>query len=140
MPDRRLRCAAIWVLSACAPAIAGAQSGTCLPADTHSGKLVQYLDSLVTSNSAHYAEGRDSLNLSKTTSSKVVFVSSGSNCALAAEALDLRLGTGPTVRSVYVVKLNTNFAVEDPTLRDGENRRIFFFSKNWVYLSNLSVF
>ena len=93
------------------------------------------MDSLATSILAAWKEARNSLHLTKTTLPKVNWITSGSNCSSASQAVDTRLGTPGSGRKVYVIQFGNAFAVMDTTVRHGEFRTLFFFDKLWRFVS-----
>lgn len=115
---------------------ATAQSA-CLPADSISTARLQWLDSLATRVDSEYVANRQWLNIPKTTSAQVTPITTTNTCASARTAVNTIAGTPGRVARVYLYKLGTRYAVEDPSLLgvQGDYRPVHFSSFAFSYLS-----
>jgi hypothetical protein len=129
-------------VQACAPLMLSAQSGSgCRAADTVKvpEHLTYFRDLLTTTDPARVAV-RDSLGLSKTTTSKINLVTKASTCTSAVTALNTQRGEPNIARQVWVYTLGSDFGVEDPALSvaPGEYHPIYLFTSRFVYKRTLA--
>jgi hypothetical protein len=125
-----------WLLATLLTGIWGpglnAQS-TCRPADGESAVLLGVVDSTINGRTASYKALRDSLQIPAPKKAiKPTLVTSKQTCAAAGKALDALDGTGTTARSLYVIKADTYYVVDDPKRLLGEFRNPRFFTSTWV--------
>jgi hypothetical protein len=115
----------------------------CLPADTKSSRLLSHLQEIGTASGGTPALQRTQAKLSLLSSpGQVQQVTSGSQCARAASALDsIARVAAPTqgnpYRRVYLYQFGTQFVVSDPKDRAGEWQSVSSFASNWSYLGTI---
>jgi hypothetical protein len=115
----------------------------CLPADAKSARLLSHLQEVGTAAGGTPALQRTQAKLSLLSSQgQVQQVTSGSQCALAASALDsiakvAAPAQGNPYRRVYLYQFGTQFVVSDPKYRAGEWQLASSFASNWSYLGTI---
>jgi hypothetical protein len=125
-----------WVLVAGLVMRVQSTAAVCRPADAITSQTVSYLQSLVTSTKPLDKAQRDSLRITARKASDVSYTTDESVCAKALTALNSYLSTPSASRQLYVFKIGTDFAVEDPTIgQGGEYRGLRIFDRKWVYKS-----
>ena len=128
--------ASVWALQGLTPS----QALTCLPSDAVASRHVAEFQALITSVKPKDVSYRQLLGLSATKASDVSYVTDERTCNKAVAALDALWGTPPSERQVYVYRIGTDFAVEDPQVRGGEYKQITIFDRRWSRKSNMLTF
>lgn len=113
---------------------AQAQASACRAADDISERTTSLLKSYVTSTDSFSVRLRNTLGLTGTASNKISYSTDSRTCSSAVSALNTRFATPGRARTVYVWKVGTNFAVEDPSDQLPEGyRSVLFFTSKWAF-------
>jgi hypothetical protein len=116
----------------------GAQGSSCLPADSLSAHLVDYVVEVVTGSDSTDAALRQRLGFAGVQASQVSAVTSGQACKKAADAFDQLAGTPSSGRRVYVVKVGkSRYVVRDPGDKAGEWGSVHVFTGTFSYVATL---
>lgn len=102
------------------------------------------LQQVADTGNTEYTVLRSKLHAPATPAAQVVLVSDDSACARARQALDSLIhATNPNAanplpqRALYVIKIGSITAVNDPNGRAGEYSPIVFFNPQWSFLGNM---
>lgn len=129
-----------WTLVAGAVLIAYPGSSfaqACRPADSTSARTTRDLKAYVTSSDSFTVRLRNSLGIAGTPANKISYATDSKTCNSAVTALNTHSGTPGRSRQVYVWKVGSDFAVEDPSDNDpGSYRAVIFFTSKWVFKSS----
>jgi hypothetical protein len=98
--------AATWVVPA--------QGQTCRPTDAMARAMLEWATYIATGSSAEAVSTRAQLKIPSTTASKVTLVTDAATCLKAVQAYAADGNFSPTNISVYLVKVNTTYVLQDP--------------------------
>jgi hypothetical protein len=123
------------------PHVLGAQTTTCLSADSTSANVLQYVRDLVTIPTVERASMRSALSLaSSSNASQIVLVTDQKVCNKLVPPINAMLQTPGASRTLYVIKISDGFAVLDPAQPAGEYKPLMFFTRQYVYKSAVNAF
>lgn len=115
-------------------------TGTCLPTDSISTRIVRLFQSFISGSTPEDSTMRSTLGLNAVTSSEVVVVTADSVCSRAAMAMDAQRDEKSTSYSLYVVALGTSYAVVDTTGTRRGYTPAWVFDQNWNFISAVQAF
>lgn len=95
-------------------------ASTCRASDANAVRLLSYVRQLVTSADPVRVQVRDSLGLPATRSSNVSLVTDNRVCAEVAQGVNAATGTSGLTRQLYVLKVGSYYAAQDPDHPSGE--------------------
>jgi hypothetical protein len=128
-----LAAALVVIASASLPASSAAQS-SCRPADATSARTVTDLQDLVTSSDSFTVRTRTSLGLPVTAANKVSYATDTRTCNSAVTALNGYFATPNRARTVYVYKVGSYYAVEDPGEQQSQAYRgVIIYDSKWGF-------
>lgn len=138
------RRATVTAFAVCLLAVAlPVQGQSCHTSDTESASLLFDLQQMADTGGTEYTVLRAALHVPAVPAAQVVLVSDDSTCARARQALDSLIhATNPNaanplpVRALYVIKVGSVTAVNDPNSHAGEYSPIAFFDAQWTFLGN----
>jgi hypothetical protein len=106
---------------ACSARALYSQAGsTCRTSDAGAARVLSYVTELVTSADSERVKVRNGLRLPATDASKVGLVSDNRVCDKIAQSLNAATGTSGLTRQLYVVKVGSYYAAQDPDHPSGE--------------------
>jgi hypothetical protein len=92
----------------------------CKPLDGYGQAILDWAKLTATGSDSIQVRSRANLKIPQVATSKVTYVSSGTECQKAVNAYSTAAGVSPTGRSVYLVKIGTVYVIKDPTVLAGE--------------------
>lgn len=138
--DMSARILAVLVAGCAYPLTAQSTSG-CRAGNAESARALRVLTNLVTTTDSAESAYRTSVGLQSTTSSSVSLATDKKTCQSGATAFNTIGETPGAVRQVFVYKVGTYFAVEDPGFgTEGEYRSLPTFDRRWAYQGTMLTF
>jgi hypothetical protein len=139
-----LRCIAIplaCLLLGSAHSVRAHTSSACMLPDPVSAAALRTLTKLVTSADSVDVAYRTQLNIPATQAANVTLATDSRTCQKGVDAFNAFAGTASLARSLWVYKIDTAFAVEDPTFGNGgEYRTLVIFDRKWRYQGTMLTF
>jgi hypothetical protein len=118
---------------------------SCHAADSNSASMLHDLQQMADTGNTEYPVVRAKLHIPVVPAAQVVLVSDDSTCTRARQALDSLIhATNPNAanplpaRPLYVIKVGSVTAVNDPNGRAGEYTPIDFFDPQWSFLGTIA--
>ena len=117
---------------------------SCHASDSQSASMLLDLQQVADTGGTEYTTLRSKLHIPAVPAAQVVLVSDDSTCTRARQALDSLIhATNPNAatplpeRALYVIKIGSITAINDPNGRAGEYSPIVFFNPQWSFLGNM---
>jgi hypothetical protein len=114
----------------------------CRAVDTYvEPKTLNYLRTLMSSNSTNYKTVRDSLGFAKVSATRVKLVTKAATCQSGVNALNGVLETPTAQRSIWLFDLVNGYAILDPSIvpTGTQPTPLYIFSNQFVYNSAVIV-
>ena len=135
---RSLVLPSLLVLLAIAAPHARGQSSPCLPSDSGSAHLLQYVTGIISSSDARGETLRTALGVNNVNVAQVSLITSGTDCTKARQAVDALANTPNSNRRMYVVKVGSKrLFVRDENAKAGEYAPVLVFDNKWVFIQSL---
>lgn len=117
---------------------------SCHASDSQSASMLLDLQQVADTGGTEYTALRSKLHIPAVPATQVALVSDDSACTRARQALDSLIhATNPDAasplpqRALYVIRIGSVTAVNDPNGRAGEYSPIVFFNPQWSFLGNM---
>jgi hypothetical protein len=115
-----------------------AAQSSCLPADSFSTYLSDYIKALLSSTDSATKALVQTLGLQGVKTTDVSPITSGQTCKKAADAIDQLANTPNSGRRIYVVKAGkSRYVVRDPNDSVGNALRAYILTSSFVYVKAL---
>jgi hypothetical protein len=111
----------------------GSQSA-CLAYDPNAEQLYQQVVHIATSTDTMYVAFRAKLGIPQTPLGQIERVNDKATCGKAVSATNTTMSTPRKARSIYLLRVGSNYAALDAAERAGEWRPIYFFNGSFRYL------
>jgi hypothetical protein len=125
--------AMLWLAGA-RPLVAQGSISACQPYDANAEQLYQQVVRIATSTDSVYVAMRAKFGIPQTPLNQIERVNDKTTCGKAVSAINSTMSTPRLERTIYLLRVGTNYATIDPAERAGEWRPIFFFNGSWRYL------